>query len=222
MACPWCGRLLPRETLTARPCDTCAGRDRRARAWANAAGPELLDMAVAIGVGATFCREGRLPSYDDTGLAEQIADRPLPKGGLLIVGPVGTHKTHFLCARAVDAARRGWAARILKWPVFLMEVRATYGERATRTDLELIRQYAGLDFLGVDDLAIGRLEARESEHAVRLAYDMFDARYESGRVTDITTNALPGELAARFDERIARRLAELTTVYPMLVLGEQS
>jgi hypothetical protein len=220
--CPRCGRRLPWWMLARRPCEKCLDRERRACLWAGLAGPELLDAAERIGVGRLFCRNEQLPSYADVGLADQLTDRPMPKGGLLIVGPIGAHKTHLLCARTIDAARRGWTARLIKWAGFLQEVRTTYSQYATRTELDVVRFYAGLDYLGIDDLGVGRAGGVESELSFRLAFDLLDSRYETGRTTDVTSNCLPDELGERFDARILRRVLELCVPYPMMVSDDAS
>lgn len=195
----------------------CRGRRLRAEAWAKAQGQDLMDLCEAIGVHERFRRGGKPPEYTDRGLAEWIAGHPLPRGGLLIVGPIGSHKTHLLAARTVDAARRGFTSRLLKWSRFCLEVRASYQAASHETEADVLNRYVGFDYLGIDDLAIGRDEKPETDAAVRLAYALFDARYETCRVTDLTTNCLPDELAGRFDERIGRRIRELTTAYPMLL-----
>lgn len=175
-----------------------------------------MDLAEAIGVGAIFCRGGKPPSYGDQGLVERLAKNPLPSGGLFIVGPVGTHKTHLLAARCVDAARRGWTARIVKWARFLLEAKGGNAARGFNAELCLVDQLASLDYLAVDDLCFGRADQPETEANLRLAYELFDARYEAKKTTDITTNLLPEDVEARFDARIGRRICEMCTVYPML------
>lgn len=192
-------------------------------AWRGAAGNELLDMCECIGVARRFCRNGVPPAFDDDGLRERLAQQQIPHGGLYIVGPVGSHKTHLACARAVDAARRGFTALVLKWSAFLLEVRDSYRPHCEWSEAEIIKRYIGLDYLAVDDFGLGRDDrTRESEAVARLAYELMDGRYERGSecITDITTNLTPVELAGRFDERIARRVQEMTSPYVMLLNGD--
>jgi len=174
-------------------------------------------MCEAIGVPARFCRDGVPPSLDDPGLAERLAVRAMYAGGLFICGPIGSHKTHLACARAVDAARRGYTTKLINWSMFCLEVRDTYKASAGQSEQDILDKYVDLDFLVVDDIGVGRMEKTETNAAVRLAYVLFDRRYNNCKVTDVTTNLTPGELAERFDERIARRLDEICGVYPMLL-----
>jgi len=213
-------RLCRRQTDGAYLCDVCARRIAQRRRWASYGDSrDRLDAAEAIGVFQAFCRGGEPPSLDDEGLADRIALRPLPEGGLMAVGPVGTHKSHLLAARTIDAARRGWRARFLNWAQFCLEVRDTYKTSATETELDVLNRYADLDFLAIDDLGVGatRQGGKESEASRMLAYMLLDRRYAMGRVTDVSSNSTLGELKQRFDSRIARRLESLCTVYPMLI-----
>ena len=222
--CPTC--LAPHApnfyTSTPRLCDPCSHRVYSAKRWSNADPVDMPRMCEAIGVPARFCRNGVPPSLDDPGIAERLAERTMPAGGLYITGPIGSHKTHLACARAVDAARRGHTVRLINWSMFCLDVRDTYKASATRSEQDILDQYAGLDFLVVDDVGVGRLDRAETDAAVRLAYVLFDQRYNNCKATDVTTNLTPGELSGRFDERIARRLDEMCGVYVMLLAGEHS
>ena len=59
------------------------------------------------------------------------------------------------------------------------------------------------------------VEAQVADKYARI--DLLNDRYAANRVTDITGNETPAELAVQFDARIARRLDELCTDYPMLL-----
>lgn len=176
---------------------------------------DQLDMAERIGVGQRFCQGRKVPQLTDKGLAHLT----IPAGGLLIIGPVGAHKTHLACARTVDAAKRGYSAFLLKWEQFALEVRDTYKPKAKESENDVLQRYVDLDFLAVDDLGTGRADDEASRHALRLAYALFDHRYDHCQTTDVTTNWTPDELRKRFDERISRRLSEMTTLFTMRIGG---
>lgn len=220
--CPHCGRRHPRDRryVAATLCDDCRDRHCRAKRWVEADALELIELCARIGVRKRFCQNDRPPGFGDVGLAGRTAANPLPPGGLFITGPVGSHKSHLLCARAVHSARRGFSTRVVTWGEFCLEVRATYSPVATETERDVLERYGQLDYLGLDDLGVGREDRQESEASLRLAHVLLNRRYESCQTTDVTSNLTPDELAARFDERIARRLGEMCTVYPML-LGDR-
>ena len=189
----------------------------QAERWAKASGEGLLALCREIGVLARFCQNGQPPTYEDRGLAERLARNPMPRGGLFMSGPVNGHKSHLMAARCVDAARRGWTAYFLKWGWFCLEVRDTYKPNSQRSEADILERYRQFNYLGIDDLGTGRPDRPESEAALRLAYELFDGRYERCLTTDVTSNLTPDELAGKFDERIARRISEMCTTYVMLV-----
>ena len=218
--CASCRRRIEPDALgRPRLCDRCKRRANRRQRWSNADPDELVEMAESIGVGRVFCRDGNLPTFHDPGLRERLAAHPLPQRGIIAVGPVGSHKSHLLAARTIDAARRGWTARFLNWPRFVLEIRRTYAVAVVETELDVVNRYAALDYLALDDLGVGsvRTAGRESEASRLVCYELLNARYEGCLVTDVSSNATPNELTVRFDQRIGRRLAELCGVYAMFL-----
>lgn len=192
----------------------------RRKAWLESSGEARIRMAELIGVPRTFCRgETFLPTMSDPGIVEQRRQRAFPQKphGILILGAIGTHKTHLLCARAVAAAFAGRDAMIVNWNDLLLNVRATFAADAFETEKQVIETYAAYDYLGVDDFGIGRADEQTTDFAMRVAYELFNTRYERGNAcrTDITANLTPQELDARFDGRVMRRIREITQVYVM-------
>lgn len=198
-------------------CCTHRQRARRAAKWQHVSGGRLTDLAEAIGVGRGFFRKQLAPCLADDGLRQRLAEYPLPRGGLLVVGPAGAHKTHLLAARTIDATSRGFTARLVNWADYCLQIRSTYQQGVSESEYDVLNRYAKPDYLALDDLGVGKIQGggRESGASILLAYTLLDRRYARGLITDVSANCLPSELAARFDERIARRLEELCTVYPM-------
>lgn|GEM_PF-5853506 len=111
---------------------------------------------------------------------------------------------------------------MITWQEFTSEVRATYQAGETTTERDVLDRYVGLDYLAIDDLGVGKLDGsgRESDASRVLCNWLQDERYKRSHLTtDVSSNCLPEDLVARFDERIGRRLRELTTVYPMFLEG---
>ncbi len=212
-----CGRRLEYDRSA---CQRCRERTDRKAAWKDRCRtwPILLDaLNSELGIGRQFCRNDQLPKLTDPGLAERLEKHPLPAGAIMACGPVGTHKTHLLAARTVDAAFRGWSARLLPWQMFSLEVRDTYKQSATETEKDVLLRYSDLDYLAIDDLGIGVIKAagKESEASRLLVWQLLNHRYERNLTTDIASNWAPEELSRRFDDRIGRRIAELCTTYVM-------
>jgi len=212
--CVW--DVHPEDPSQGSLCSACHDKRCLAAKWVTADETRLAELCARLGIQRTFVRNGAAPSLEDPGIIERITKYPLPTGGLYVTGPIGTHKTHLLCARAVDAAKRGYTACVLNWTRFTLMVRATYAAGAAETELDMLDRYAAYDLLCIDDMGIGRGTSAESEAALRLGYLLLDSRYGSRQTTDVASNLTPKELEARFDERIARRIAEITTPYAMI------
>lgn len=205
-------------------CDRCAMIPRRAAHYSHLSHEDLVISAIGNhGIGRRFCFNNRVPALSDPGIAERVSARPLPSGGLLVVGPVGTHKSHLLAARTMDAAMRGWAAYFLNWHDFVLRVRGSYGPKATETESEIVSTFTKLDYLAIDDLGVGTAndDGKESEASRLLCYIVLNRRYDANRVTDVSSNMTPDEITARFDDRIGRRLREMCTTYPMLEIAKK-
>lgn len=201
-------------------CNRCIHRLNRKKQWHTRNDAEKILWAGESGVGERFCWHDRVPSLNDDGLAERIAAHPIPSGGLYIVGPTGGHKTHLMAARVMNALARGWRAKMVSWAYFCMEVRDTYRAGSEGSEATVLAGYAECDYLGIDDLGVGVAGGgAETSGALRLAYLLLDSRYMSARTTDITTNWMIDEMAESFSEPIARRIADMTTVYPMRLQG---
>lgn len=201
-------------------CHECRDRISRREHWKGCSHVvDREDAAEAIGVGRLFCRGGDWPSLDDEKLREWIGKHPLPEGGIFVCGPVGSHKSHLLAARTIDAARRGFSARYLNWWMFALETRDTYHRLSRETERDVLNRYATVEFLALDDLGVGseRLDGKESEAARVLTYGLLNLRYDRRLVTDISSNKTPAELEERFDDRIRRRLENLCAIYPILI-----
>lgn len=138
-------------------------------------------------------------------------------GDLLLTGPVGTGKTH----QAYGALRRIAEAGPHRYEVIATTAPDLYGrlrpggsERGTEDEL---RRLARVPLLLVDDLGV----AKHSEWVEEVTYRLFNDRYNACRPTLITTNLPPRDphgtdLADRLGDRLVSRLAESTTIVPIV------
>lgn len=123
---------------------------------------------------------------------------------LLLLGPVGTGKTHqaygAIRALALSGARCSWLATTCA---------DMYGRLRPRhrvdTETEF-RTFADARLLLLDDLGA----AKTSEWTEEVIYRLINHRYEHEMPTLITSNVGPRELASALGERVASRLAEMT------------
>lgn len=130
------------------------------------------------------------------------------RGSLVILGTVGTGKTHeaFAAWRAlVLAGYGGGQARWASVPAMLEGLRP--GREPALTEADAI----ACPLLLLDDLAA----ERGSDWTVEVLYRILDARYSWERPTIVTSNTPPGEVRERLGDRIASRLNGIGEVVAM-------
>jgi len=141
-------------------------------------------------------------------------EKPLPN--LLITGKCGCGKTHLAVAvlrqliisgRTVSMGEHGWPreneVRFIQVPEILLEIRRSFSGDYLPED-EIIRKYASMDFLVLDDLGAEKI----SDWSIATFYLILDRRYRAMRPTLITSNLKIDEIELTFNTRIASRLSE--------------
>lgn len=124
---------------------------------------------------------------------------------LLIVGGVGTGKTHAaygaIRALAVSGAYCGWLFTTAA------DCYASLRPRPGVDSEQEFERYAKAGLLVLDDLGA----AKNSEWTEEINYRLINHRYEHERPTLITSNVPPKQLSDALGARVASRLAEMTT-----------
>lgn len=124
---------------------------------------------------------------------------------LLLLGPVGTGKTHAawgaLRALMVSGARCRW--EFTTEAGFLMRMRP----RSRVDTVEVFEQHAKTGVLVIDDLGA----SKDTEWAGEQNYQLFDYRCAWNKPTIITSNVLPKDLVGVLGERVASRLRSMCT-----------
>lgn len=161
-------------------------------------------------------RDAHVTRPEVTAWADRAVKDLRDAGFLLLTGPFGTGKTH----EAYGALRRIAEAGPDRFELIATTAPDMYGAlRPTAvtgsTETEL-RRYLRVPLLLLDDLGTEKI----SEWTEEATYRLLNERYNECRPMIVTSN-LPArspdgnDLSAKLGERIASRLAEMTTAVPM-------
>jgi DNA replication protein DnaC len=131
--------------------------------------------------------------------------------GLLLMGPVGTGKTHLAVAALQELVTgKGVAARFVDFTALVLEIQMTFdGSGSSR---EILRPLVDIELLVLDELGAGKA----TQWVMDLLYYLVNTRYLEGRTTVFTTNysdfaSAPASesLTDRVSARIRSRLFEM-------------
>lgn len=123
---------------------------------------------------------------------------------LILLGPVGTGKTHIGVALLKLVAASGGSVRYATVSEVLREVRDTWSRRGDRTEKQIVEHFAGVSMLMLDE--VGATHGSDSERV--LLFDILNERYERLLPTIIAGNVTVAELDKSLDSRSVDRLRE--------------
>lgn len=121
--------------------------------------------------------------------------------GMLLIGPIGTGKTHASSVIAGAACREGLSVRWTTEDAMFRRIRDTWGERGD-SEADAVAAFTDPDLLVIDEL--GRRD--RGEHGKRLLDTILDERYAQVRPTVITTNLSRQRLEGDLGESIWSRI----------------
>lgn len=129
-----------------------------------------------------------------------------PGGSLLLLGQVGTGKSHLACALVREACARGIQARYETIAGFLRKIRDTWDSSET-TERRVFDAAAGVPLLVLDEIGAG---LRTDKDAVRI-HELIDERYVRALSTVFVTNLTPPQLKEAVGDRAYDRMRDGST-----------
>jgi DNA replication protein DnaC len=161
-----------------------------------------------------------------------VEEYPLEKTGLLLIGPIGTGKTHLAVGIMQELIRsKGVPCRFCDYRELLKQIQNSYNPSVQTTELEILQPVFNTEVLVLDELGA----IRPTEWVWDTVSHILNSRYNDKKTTIITTNfpnLPPGEsqsghaspteaarqaarsetLGDRITERMRSRLLELCRV----------
>jgi DNA replication protein DnaC len=161
-----------------------------------------------------------------------VEEYPLEKTGLLLIGPIGTGKTHLAVGIIQELIRsKGVPCRFCDYRELLKQIQNSYNPSVETTELEILQPIFNTEVLVLDELGA----IRPTEWVWDTVSHILNSRYNDKKTTVVTTNfpnLPPGEavslhaspteaarqavrnetLGDRITERMRSRLHELCRV----------
>lgn len=123
-------------------------------------------------------------------------------GNLLMLGKVGTGKTHLATAIALSLIEQGIPVRYATVRDLIREIRSTWQRGSRRMETEVIDEFGRVPLLILDEVGV----QSGSENEMHLLFDVLDRRYGEMLPTVIVSNEDIAGIQATLGERVVDRL----------------
>lgn len=199
--CPICGgtgwksiEVSGKASRVAR-CD-CRVDARAARLIKSARIPARYEHCTLADFATDFSGAHRSLAAGRLAAGRFVEEYPLEKTGLLLMGPIGTGKTHLAVGIIQELIRsKGVPCRFCDYRELLKEIQNSYNPSVQTTELEILRPVFEAEVLVLDELGA----VKPTEWVWDTVSHILNSRYNEKKTTIITTNfpnLPPGELQA--------------------------
>jgi DNA replication protein DnaC len=141
-----------------------------------------------------------------------VAEYPVEKSGLLLIGPIGVGKTHLAVGIMKELIlEKGIAALFCDYRELLKNIQNSYNDSVKTTELDVLRPVFETEVLILDELGA----VKPTEWVWDTVSLILNTRYNDNRTTIITTNfddkpagTVAGPRGAARDETLGDRIGE--------------
>ena len=138
--------------------------------------------------------------------------------GLLLVGPVGTGKTHLAAAISNKLISKLYSVYFGNTTDIMGFIKSTYSNKSELTEMEAVNLMTEkVDLLVIDDLG----KENSTENTLTVMYQLINKLYENEKPVIITTNYNSIDLATKLGERGQAMVSRITGMCePVVLTGE--
>lgn len=197
--CPLCSGTgwktieIPGKAKRVARCD-CRNLSRAERLLNNAKIPARYEHCTLSDFATDFGGAHRSLAGARLSAGRFVEEYPVEKTGLLLIGPIGTGKTHLAVGIIQELIRnKGVPCRFCDYRELLKEIQNSYNPSVQTTELEILRPIFETEVLVLDELGA----VKPSEWVWDTVSHILNSRYNERKTTIITTNFPnlgPGEL----------------------------
>lgn len=135
--------------------------------------------------------------------AGDFAERLSEGDSLIVIGGLGTGKTHLISCLVKQLVYGGYAVEMDTLANIIRKIRATWSDKFAHEET-LFKRYEAMDLLVIDEVGVGK----GSDDERNIAYEIIGRRYNAVKPTLVISNCNTADMADYIGERCVDRLLE--------------